>query len=381
MVASAIAGALRRGTDSGNRSGAEWIRILQDPSQSLQLRRQAARALAVEGSDAAFTALSQTLLTNPPGLRPAIAEALGRFPRPEARETLHSLLSDPDEATACGAVRGSAAGNPAEAMSTLNQVLYQNQLAVSVRTEAALSLGNLEDQGALPLLTKAAATLKNEQVVAQVLQAIGQRPFDQTEDFYSRYLESPNLETSLRVAAIESVSRAQGDPGAFLLNFAADENTEVRAAAAWAMSAAETQGQYGRPLSEWLERERDPEVRARLYQALGNQESCSASLVAAAIQTETETAPRLAGYTLLAGLLKTDPAGEMRSYFVQHAVPQLEQTALQSGSAHERLASVMALQRARIPETLISLQQIAQASQDPKVIAAAQAALSSATRR
>ena len=56
-----------------------------------------------------------------------------------------------------------------------------------------------------------------------------------------------------------------------------DEISEIRAATAWTLAYVDDPGDVADSLERWLAVEEDTEVRKRLYQALGNQESVDIS--------------------------------------------------------------------------------------------------------
>jgi hypothetical protein len=158
--------------------------ILLEVTNSFALKQQAARALAAAESDTAF-ALALNVLTNAPSSsRAAMAEALGHSQRPESRTLLESLLTGADEAVARGAVRGVAARASPDALNQLGAMLVDGwDLPLSVRTEAALCLGGLDDPAATDVLKAAALEVKNTTVAKHVLAGLGNRPFAETESF------------------------------------------------------------------------------------------------------------------------------------------------------------------------------------------------------
>ena len=368
-IASLLVQAMQGSGQKTNLSRGELIALLKDGTQSVKARRQAAQALAREGSDEAMAAVKEALGTAPSGVRAAIAESLGASSHPEANTILHGLLNDPDEVTACGAVRGVARLNSAESVKVLEAALLETHKGLGVRSEAALGLGNLDQPEALQALAKAAITLNEDPVVTQVLQGLGERSFAETSGFFSNYLQSAEVRRDLRVTALEALGKANGDPNPLLIGYVNDHDPEARAAAAWAMSTTEIQGNQAPQLTALLQQEQNPEVRTRLYQALGNQASCDARAVLSLVQGETAAEARLAGFDLMASTLRNEPIPEATQFFDQTAVPELQSLAL------DRLASVVTLRRAGTSESMRALEQIAAGSKDRKVAEAAQAAL------
>jgi HEAT repeat protein len=214
----------------------QLIATLFDKSAPVQLRRRAARLLAKLGSDDAMAAL-RTALTNgsPPYLRVAVAEGLGQCPNPEALPMLHTLVTNQDQTMARGAVRGFALRNDAEAADTLGNLLFNDQTPLSVRTEAALGLGDVNISTAQDFLTNAVAKIHDEDVLESVLDGLGRRPFSETEDFFRSYLNSPDVAPNFKVLAINSLADTEGDVKPFLTNYLHDANASVRSAAASAL--------------------------------------------------------------------------------------------------------------------------------------------------
>ena len=175
------------------------------------------------------------------------------------------------------------------------------------------------------------------------------------------------VSSDLRVAAIESLWQAKGDPTAFLAGYISDPDAEVRASAAWAMSATDATGNAGPQLLASLQGEQDADVRRRLYQALGNQESFDTSTALALVQRETDPTARLAGMDLLAKTLHDNPTPELQTFFDQTAAPALKSAALTGEHGGERMAAVIALIRASTPSAMSALQDLAQQSTDPRV--------------
>ncbi len=206
--------------------------LMLDKTLSLQMRRQAARSLAKIGTDEAMARLKAALTNDSPTyVKTAIAEGLGQSPNAEARDLLHELVNGKDETVARAAARGLAARGDADAVETLGNLLYNEQTPLSVRTESALALGDVDLPGAQDLLTKAVTQIQDDDVVESVLDGMGRRPFSETEDFFRGYLDSPNVSSDLKVLAIEAVSDSDDDVAPFLSKYLNDADPSVRAAA------------------------------------------------------------------------------------------------------------------------------------------------------
>lgn len=296
-VSPAPTGAGSAGAESGSDSAeSRFIGVLRDAALPLRERRRAARALATSAAPEALEALREVLQEGPPELRAVIAEGLGLCPNPEARTLLETLTESPDEAAARGATRGWGAVGTPEAAQVLSGLLQASDRPEAVRTEAALALGEMPGVGAAYVaLTNAAWQVKSPAVLAAALEGLGHRPISETQPFFLEYLADPLVSADMRVAAVESIGNAPDDPSSLLLEYAMDADPDVRAGAAWALSTTETPGDQGPALLELLRTEAEPDVRLRLYEALGNQARLDAAAVLQLVQQEPRTEVRIAG--------------------------------------------------------------------------------------
>jgi HEAT repeat protein len=165
------------------------------------------------------------------------------------------------------------------------------------------------------------------------------------------------------------------------LKYASDANPELRAAAAWALSATETHQDLTPQLIALLKQEADPEVRVRLYEALGAQDKMDKPAVLALARAETNPAARQAGFGLLADACRADPTPDLVTFFDTTAVPELKATALSDKDRQSRLSAVLTLRRARTELSANALQEIASKSDDQKIVETAQAALNRGSRK
>lgn len=207
--------------------------LLFDKNATPQVRRQSARSLAHIGTEQALATLKSGLTNDvPPYVKAAIAENLGQVSSSEATDLLHQLVNGKDETVARGAARGLAARGDADAASTLGSTLFNDQTPLSVRTEAALALGDVNLPAAQDFLTRALAQIQDEDIRESALDGLGRRPFSETEDFFRNYLSSPNVPADAKVLAIEAVRDADGDDVIpFLSNYVNDANPDVSTAA------------------------------------------------------------------------------------------------------------------------------------------------------
>ena len=246
----------------------DLIKALKNNSLPMSERKAAIQALAKLGTPEAIAALKEALTGGSEELRAAVAEGLGECTSPECATMLLGLLNDPNQAIVQAAIRGLAQlGSPA-AVTALTQMLNDPLRSSDLRSEAASGLGNINGPGAMEALAQAALTLGDEDLVTQVLGAIGGRDFSETQAFFQQYMGSA-VSSDLRVAAIESLAQAKGDPTAFLANYIADADAEVRASAAWTMSATDATGNAGPQLLSSLQGEQDPGGAAAALSGIG----------------------------------------------------------------------------------------------------------------
>lgn len=321
-------------------------------------RHKVAEALAENGSEPALAVLKQAFAAGPENLRVAIAESLGRCASPECADWLQALLQDSDTQVARGAARALSTQDTPESAGALVRLLGDPNTDPELRLEVAASLGSLTQPGVLQALADAARTTEDPDLAQAVLNALGQRDFAETESFFKEYLQTPGLSSELRVAAVEALAQAQGDPNALLLSLAADPDAEVRAAAAWALSTTDSTGTAGAQILSLLGKETDPDVRLRLYQALGNQEGFDSAAALAMVQQETNPSARVAGLDLLAKLLRDNPTAPLQTYFNTTGIAELKQIALSGQNYDDRQTAILALTRAHTPEAMAALNQL-----------------------
>lgn len=355
-------------------SPAILIPRLLDATQPEKARAAAAEDLARLGTEEAMSALKSVLaaVASSPTLKAAVAEALGRCPHRDARALILELAENADETIARGAMRGLAALDDSAALGTLVSFLNNEQKPAGVRGEAALGLGTMENPEAFTALQAAFHATADPALTRDILEGAGHRPFTETRDFFTGLLQDQNTPGETRVAALEAIGHSPGDATPFLLSYAMNPDPQARAAAAWALAFADHENTLARPLVGLLKSETEPAVRTRLYEALAKEPQFEASTVQQMVEAETDATARLAGFNALA---RTTAAPEGAQYSDERAVPELPQTALHGRTLPHRLAAVTALQRARTPAARAALAVLTQSSADPRVLKAAQGAL------
>jgi HEAT repeat protein len=276
---------------------------------------------------------------------------------------------DKSEAVVLAAVRGLAGQDSLPALEALSRLLYDPTRLLSVRCEAASALARMRQPGAMEALGHAAAQIDDEAILSHLLDSAGDRPLSESSAFLRNYLQAPAVSTDLKVTAWEALGQAPGEVGTFLSEYLGNSDPEIRAAAAWALSTADEPGAVTSQLMPLLQSEPDAEVRERLYQALANQENVDWQSVLPALQKESDPNSRLAGWDLLAGLLRDNqledsPSPQQLAYFDQTGVPEFKNTAL-TGTPGTRERAIIALKRAGTPAALEAVQYVNDHAAEP----------------
>ena len=320
------------------------IRVLNDASLSLEERHKAIVALAQDGSDEAVAALKAALSHSSKEIRLAIADALGGCRNPAAVAILKDLLHDPDLAIARAAIQSLAQQDQSGAATALSDLLGDSNASIDLRCAAALALGESKQPWVLDPLARIAWDNSNPDLTKAALDAIAKLDFNDSKSFFQQYLASPDVSPEMRLDAISALAQVQGDPTALLMQLAQDSNPDVRAAAAIALSATEASGSYGAQLVSDLQNEKDPNVRARLYQALENQGSYDTAAALAMVENEKDPMALVAGLDLLSRAARDNPNdAALQSFFSQTGISELKDVALNSKILDVRQEAVVAL--------------------------------------
>jgi HEAT repeat protein len=304
-------------------------------------------------------------------VKAAIAESLGASRHASALEAILDLLEDPDPTVARGAVRGLAGRGGPEAADALAGILLEAGRDPGVRDEAAIALGGIRTPAAFEALARAALESSVEDIQAAALRGLGARPFAETAAFFEEYLRSPARSAELKAAALEALGDAEGDPTPLLAEHLSDPSPGVREAALEAMSLTEEPGMASVELLGRLAEEKEPGMRSRIYQALGNQDDFEAESVLDAVQGEGRPDVRVAGLDLLAGACARGAGPRVTEFFERDAVPELQVTALTDPEPANRIAAVIALRKAGTPGAAAALEAIAREAADPQTAEAA----------
>jgi HEAT repeat protein len=376
-IVSAVFGTLGRQSEPNELSKeklADSMLLLFDKEASLKERRQAAWTLAKNGSTENLLELEKAFLDSdtPIYLKAAIVEALGYSPNPLGKKLILTAIEDDNDVVVRAAIRGLSVIGDEEAVSKLSDIVVSTDASSTVISEAALGLGKINSPDAYDTLVSAyySAIPENADFREDIIAALGQRDISETSQFFQKILDENTANPSLRLAIIEAVEDAKGDISSFLLNNLHDKDSEVRAAACWALATASESGLITKELQELLLTEEDAGVRKRLYQALGNQESADIDTTAQIIFKETDSDTRLTGYDFLAKKLVSSKNADLMEWFDKAAVPELREVALTADKSGSRLGAVITLKRANTIESHRALEEILAKSADTEVIKA-----------
>jgi HEAT repeat protein len=377
-IVSAVFGTLGRQSEPNELSKeklADSMLLLFDKEASLKERRQAAWTLAKNGSTENLLELEKAFLDSdtPIYLKAAIVEALGYSPNPLGKKLILTAIKDDNDVVVRAAIRGLSVIGDEEAVSKLSDIVVSTNESSAVTSEAALGLGKINHPDAYNALINAyydKTITRNDDFEEDIIAALGQRDISETSQFFQKILDENTANPSLRLAIIEAVEDAEGDTSSFLLHNLHDNDSEVRAAACWALATASESGLITKELQELLLTEEDAKVRKRLYQALGNQENTDVDATAQIIFKETDSDARLAGYDFLAKNLGPSENADVREWFEKAAVPELREVALTADKSGSRLGAVITLKRANTIESHRALEEILAKSADTEVIKA-----------
>lgn len=349
----------------------EAIARFLDDAVDLAQRRHLAYRLAAVGSSECIAALRKVLGTAAPQHRAFMAQLVGSTGSPAAKEWLWPLLEDADEGVVRGAIRGLAAIRGADVTIRLADILLDPRHSDRIRIEAALGLGTVGTAAAREALLRAFAQPTADGLRAQILASLGRFDFRTVARTFTTYLAAPEMPGDMRVAAVEAL--AYSSPGAvpFLLRLARDDaDAEVRASAAWAISAHQAVPRLGPALVRLIEREPEGDVRRRLYEALLPQSAIPAGHVLPIVMAEQDVSARVAGFNALGRAAQQQPGSEVARRFDAEIVPELLHIATAPNSLNVQMRAVFALRWARTPAAEAALAEIAQRAV-PQVAAAA----------
>lgn len=281
-------------------------------------------------------------------------------------EAALGVLKAGNETDALTAIRGLAAIGGDANTDRLAGMVHDASLAQDRRLAAALGLGIIGTAQAGDELIAAFGEFSDPEIHAQLLDTLGYFPFPQIEEMWTEYLGASDTPAPLRTAAVEALANSSPEAAPFLLNTArSDLDPDVREAAAWALSAHAPNGDLGPGLADLASNEPEADVRRRLYEALPAQAENPAASLQNLIQSETDTAARVAGFNALGDAVRRNPSASIAGWFDTTVVPELTQIALSPETLNIRMRAVFALRRAGTPAALTALGQISHTETPP----------------
>lgn len=349
----------------------ETLKHFLDESVDLKERRIHAYRLARVGSPECIAALLKVLATAPPEHRAFMAQLVGSTANPAAREWLLPLLDDADEGVVRAAIRGLSAIGGVETTERIAALLDDAAQPETVRIEAALGLGTIGTPAAGDALVRALGTASSEDLAIPILDGLGRFDFPLVEATFNQVITHPETPTALKIAALEALSNSSGAALPYLLNGAEHEaNPELRAAAAWAISARAEGPDCGSELIRIAGKEPEADVRRRLYEAMLPQASVQADALLSKVQDEDDLAARVAGFNAIGAAIRRQPASATAGNFDREIAPELVRIATEPNSLNLQMRAVFALRRAGTPAAQDALARIVEHA-PPQVATAA----------
>ena len=279
------------------------------------------------------------------------------------------------EALRClGELRSSASAN------MLGVVAKDPAWPLALRIEAVQALGSMNTSEAAAVLKQLLSALADDELREQVVAALGNQPWESLYVAFEQLLGAPETPPSLRVSAVEALSRSTPEALPALQRLVAvDADADVRAAAAWAMSCIRVDQSYGPALAALAKQEPEIMVRRRIYEALLVQASNPAVDLAPVIHAEQDVAARVAGLNALGDAVSRSMDARQMSAFDTQDVPDLMRIAFSDETLNLRMRAVFALRRAGTPGAMEALAEIAKTHPTPQVARAASNGIKTAT--
>jgi HEAT repeat protein len=343
----------------------EMLNRAFDVEAPLEERIRAVRWLGRFGSEEAIDALEHVLRTDsPPRLLTEAAEALGSANHADARRILEMLLESEDDAIVRGALRAVAARADADAVAILEARLRDLHQSDAVRAQAAASLGRLATAEATASLLESLTRIGDSNLVSSILEALGEQPYRDTEDFFRSILTDGEVDPEIKIAALDALSDAPPESSELLLEFASGASEpELRIAAVESLASLDESDDAVVSLLGILGRELSPDVRAELYNALAfhNHETHAGAvfdtLVPAILEEETVHA-KLQGYRLVGAMLNVKPDARLSETFDEFMVGWLSEQAEFATDSYTRSLAIDALNLAGTDEAKRALDRL-----------------------
>jgi hypothetical protein len=349
----------------------ETITRFLDERIDIEQRRTYAYHLARAGTPEAMAALFKVFQTVGPEDRAFMIQLIGSTGNPVVKDWLWQWLTDGDERVVMAAIRGLSAIGGRDVSEKFVSFLQDSQQPDRIRIEAALGLGAIGTPEAADVLAKAFMKARETDLGMQILNALGHFPFETVAGTFEQCLSAAEVPAETRVAATEALANSSASAVPFLLGFAQnDEDADVRASAAWAVSAHGRYKNIAPVLTDMVERETDADVRRRLYEALLPQSGIPAERLLPSVLEEDDIAARVAGFNALANGVAQGFSETFAATFDQQIVPELLRIAISENSVNIRMRAVFALRRAQTDAAQAALAEIADTS-NPQIAEAA----------
>lgn len=356
----------------------ETIALFLDGRVDLRERRFHAYRLAREGTSESIAALLKVLYTAPPADKAFIAALIGRAGNPAAKDWLKPLLSDPEEKVVLSAIRAMGLLGGDDVSAELAAILEDEDRSQPVRIESAIALGSIGSAASTDALMAAFSEMPSDEVAAEILNGLGKASYHHVAPLFEAFVASEDAPLELRVVAVEALSESSSDAIPYLVEVAGGhDEADLRASAAWAISAHGAAGYLGPSLADMMEKEPEAEVRRRLYEAMLTQPALPADRVLSAAMKEADPAARIAGFNAIGHAAHTNPGSKAAATFDAEIIPELLRTADQPNSLNLRMRAVFALRRANTPAARQALATLTRC-ETPQIATAARNGLRSA---
>lgn len=350
----------------------ETIARFLDGRIDIEQRRIYAYRLAREGTPEAMAALFEVFQTAGPEHKAFMIQLIGSTGNPAVKDWLSQWLTDADERVVMAAVRGLSSIGGRDVTEKIGALLQDSRQPDRIRIEAALGLSTLGTPDAADVLSKVFIKTKETELGMQILNALGHFPFESVAGTFEQGLSSAGMPSETRVVAAEALAYSSQSAVPFLLEFAQnDADADVRASAAWAVSAHGRYKDIAPMLTDMIEEEPDEDVRRRLYEALLPQSEIPAERLLPSVLEEEDVAARVAGFNALANAVSQTPPGQFASIFDQQIVPELLKIAMADNSVNIRMRAVFALRRAQTDAAQATLAEIAKRCSNSQIAEAA----------
>jgi len=263
------------------------------------------------------------------------------FKGPLAIPLLKNFLGHPNQSIRQAAMRGLAATQGYEAISILQEFI-KDTVPIEESTEAALALATIEDPTVSPILKAALDRNRDLTLREHLVDALVSRPQAEASSFIDEFMQRSDVEIAekqnlLRMAGLNNAKRAE-----FLARYINSTEEEIRYGAYQGLALV-SDSRVTQILLPKVKTESDPENRALVYEALGNQHDVNPrdlGLLADSEQSQHARLRALKAWTEAASrqntLLSFDPASASR-------ISELKEAALNHDNFAERRVALFSL--------------------------------------